>query len=247
MTDLHHEIIGSVDPDSRLQNGEVAQPSHNPWLNLLPPTSDTLSGPVIPEKRHGIADFMRRRFGVSVTVGLVMLTLFAGTLSGWIVAQRQSSSAGQWRRMDVAEVATSKALTSALGTARASIATLNGQVLSLQSQNGDLTSQLATAKDQVTSTQAQLAELATAKEKVQDQNSVLNTLLVSAGAVSTKLQTCVTQSNSVWSQLVDDINYGDILSDTTLTANAQRVNVVCNDAEAANKQLQSVIASTTGS
>jgi septal ring factor EnvC (AmiA/AmiB activator) len=233
-TELHPWAIDeSIAPTTPAPPEWPAAAPTQPWVP--PITPDPMAPPMTA----------KRRLYARIAIGIALAMLLAGTVSGWATARQQAATADKWRKSDLIEVAANQRLTTTLAGARTTITSLNGQVTTLQSHVTDLTGQVATGQQQLAASQVQLAAVANQKAKVQDQNAVLNNLVGAAGKVSSMLQTCVTDSNSVWSQLLGDINNGTILSDTTLDGNIATVTTECNAAETANHQLQTVIASTT--
>jgi hypothetical protein len=174
----------------------------------------------------------RRRRREKVGVLVVGVVLAAGAAVGWVDASHQSTVAAQWRQKDLAEVAVAHTLSGNLTAANRSISGLNGQVASMSTQ--------------ITGLQGQLATVATQKEKAVDQNTALTALLSSAGTVSSDLQTCVQDTNSFESELIGDIDSGNVLGDPYLSGNATNVDSVCTTAETANRQMQADISAETG-
>jgi len=233
--------------------GLVAEPVA--WPLALPlPVSDILPSALVAggPRRHGR---LRRALFVSLVVALVGVAI-----SGWAVARQQSSVASRWQHDAVVARSVNREMGAELGTARRSIEDLDAAVRAAQGQltstRGELSDtrqqllgvqgQLSRAQTNLSATQSQLSAVATQKEKEKDQNTVLQAVIASAGDVSAKLQTCVTDLNTVWSQLTDDIEYGTVDDDPTLDANIQTVGSECQAAEQANTELQAVIASTNG-
>ena len=105
---------------------------------------------------------------------------------------------------------------------------------------------LKATESNLSATQRQLSVVATQKEKEKDQNTVLQTLIASADQVSAKLESCVSDLDTVWSQLVDDINYGTVNEDPTIDSNVQTVVSECQGAEQANTELQGIVNTNTG-
>ena len=194
-------------------------------------------------------------------VAVAVVALMAIGVTGWLVANQQSSIAAGWHRSDVAEVATNRGLSSTLVKARSSITTLNARltatkaqlstarssIATLDGQVSSLTRQVTTLDGTISKLQGQLSTVGTQKEKALDQNAALTQLLSAAGTVSTALQTCVVDTDSFENQLFDDIDNGTVLDDPTLLSNATNVDDECNAAETANQTLQSAITGETGS
>jgi hypothetical protein len=161
-----------------------------------------------------------------ILTGLVVAILLAAAVAGGVLFYQQRNTARQWRSRDLAEVATADQLKASLAGDQQTINKLNGQVANLDNQ---------------------ISALATAKEKAQDQNTALSQLLSTAGTVSNDLETCVQDTDSFESELVDDINNGTVDSDPSLSTNATNADNVCNSAEQANQQMQQAIAAAGGS
>lgn len=193
-----------------------------------------------------VAESRRGRGLKRVAVVALFLVLASGAVSGWLVARDQSRVAARWKAADLAALTTDQRLTSDLGTARSEITGLNGNVGTLNSEVASLDGQLSSIRQSLSSTEGQLSAVANEKAKVQDQNSVLDALVQAAGIVSNRLQTCVSESNSAWSELVTDMQNGSVDTDPLLPDNVNQTVSDCQAAEDANQNLQSVIATTTG-
>ena len=134
-----------------------------------------------------------------------------------VIALQQSSSASQWHKADEMAIAE-------LAAAHSSINSLNSHVSTLNTQ---------------------LAAEASAKEKALDQNTVLSQLVSEEGTVSTELNTCVTDLQSLISTVGTDLgdgNYGD----PTISTESNTASSDCDQAQSDNQKLQSALSGTTG-
>lgn len=210
------------------------------------PESPLESPPMTPKPASYILLSARRRRYEKIIGSVGALALVGVGLSGWVVANQQSSVASAWHHRDVAEVATNRSLSATLATARSSITTLNGRVVTLNGQMTTLNGRVVTLNGQITTLDGQLSTVATQKEKALDQNAVLSQLLSAAGAVSSDLATCVTDTDTFETELFNDINDGTVLVDPSLMSNATTVGDECNQAATANTQMQTAISQATG-
>lgn len=181
----------------------------------------------------------RRRLLRGTALATLVLALVAGGAWGWLTANRQAAVAAKWQKDDLAMQAADRKLSATVRASRAVILGLDGRVASLKDQ-------VTKAQDQLSASKARLSQVATAKEKAKDQNVLLTRLLSAAGTVSSKLESCVTDLNSVWSELVSDMESGFALEDPYLTTNVDEVTAECRSAEAANVALQAVVNSASG-
>jgi chromosome segregation ATPase len=188
----------------------------------------------------------RRRVLKRVAVVTLLVVLTGAAVSGWLVARDQGQVAGRWKAADLAALATDQKLTSDLAVARSEITGLNGTVGTLNGEVASLDNQLSSIRQSLSSAEGQLSAVANEKAKIQDQNSVLDALVQAAGTVSNRLQTCVSESDSTWSELVTDMQDGSVGADPLLPGNVNQTESDCQAAEDANQNLQSVITTTTG-
>jgi hypothetical protein len=235
--------------------GLVAEPVTWPLAAKLPAVSDIL--PQAPVAGHRPPKRRRLRRALSVFLLLVLVGI---AIAGWAVARQQSSVATRWQHDALAARVINREVGAELGTARRSIEDLDVAVQSARDQlrgtRDELSAtqrqlhstqgQLSRAQSNLSATQSQLSTVATQKEKEKDQNTVLQTVIASAGQVSARLESCVTDLTSVWSQLVDDIDNGTVDDDPTLDANVQTVVSECQAAGQANTELQAIITSISG-
>ena len=235
--------------------GLVAEPVTWPLATKLPAVTDIFAQAPLA----GPGPTRRRRLRRALSVFL-LLALLGIAIAGWAVARQQSSVASRWQHDALAARVINREVGAELATARRSITDLDvavrsardqlsatrGELSDIQKQLRGTQGQLSRAQSKLSATQSQLSAVATQKEKEKDQNTVLQTVIASAGQVSAKLESCVTDLNTVWAQLVDDIDYGTIDDDPTLDANVQTVVSECQGAQQANTELQAIIASTSG-
>jgi len=189
-------------------------------VGLVAPLNPQLSPPAVFSPSHS----KRRRRYPLVLAWVLAGVFFLSTVGLAIFSYHQTSSANQWRSADEKAVAE-------LATAHASIKSLNSQVSSL---NG-----------QVTSLNTQLAAQANAKEKALDQNTVLGQLVGAEGTVSTELNTCVTDLQTLVNTVATDLGSG-YYSDPSLSAESDTASTDCTQAQSDNQTLQSDINGATG-
>jgi len=161
------------------------------------------------------------------------MVCFVGMIGAGVVAVRQNSTAGQWRRLDQSAVASNRLLSRnllsanrAITTADASIRSLNSHVTRLNGQIGGL--------------QTQLSAVANAKEKVLDQNALLTRLTNAAGLVSNNLSACASDMDSLLNEIDTDLaslSYND----PNLRSNANIASENCATAQQENEQLQAIL------
>jgi hypothetical protein len=189
----------------------------------------------------GNAKKSRRRLRVSpLIVGILAAVFFLATLGTGFVALKQNTVAGQWRRHDQNEVAANHVLSThnlLLSTRNHVVST---DLASAHSAIKSLDSQTARLNGRVKSLQTQLSVVANAKEKALDQNAVLIQLTNEAGTVSTELNTCVNDMDSLLTEIDNDLS--DLsYNDPYLQSNAETAGQVCATAQQDNQQLQSTL------
>ena len=104
---------------------------------------------------------------------------------------------------------------------------------------------LAAAKASIASLTIQLAAQSTAKEKALDQNSALSKLVSQETTVSGELNTCVTDLRTLITTIGNDLSSG-YYSDPYVSSEATTAGSDCNQAQAANQDLQSALSGVAG-
>jgi hypothetical protein len=175
----------------------------------------------------------RPRLSFRGAVPVLAVALFVGMVGAGVVAVRQNSTAGQWRRLDESAVSSNRLLSrnllsanQAVTTADASIRSLNSHVTRLNGQIGGL--------------QNQLSAVANAKEKALDQNALLTRLTNAAGVVSNNLSACVSDMDSLLNEIDTDLaslSYND----PNLQSNANIASENCSTAQQENEKLQAIL------
>jgi chromosome segregation ATPase len=177
---------------------------------------------------------------------LALIALFGTTVAGGVVAYHENQVSAQWRVSDLTEVARNLSLTKQLNDARSNISTLNGHVADLNTQISGLNNQITGLTGQVSTLNGQIAQVASQKEKAIDANTVLSQLLHAAGVVATRLQTCVSLTNTFYADVNNAESAGAFNLDfASLQTEANNANAVCNSAEQANQQLQALISANS--
>ncbi len=176
--------------------------------------------PPLAQQSPGVfnpANSKRRRRYPLVLAWILAGVFFLSTVGLALFSYHQTSSANQWRSADQEAVAE-------LAAAHSSIKSLNGQVTSLNTQ---------------------LAAQANAKEKALDQNTVLSQLVNDEGTVSTELNPCVTDLQTLISTVGTDLQDG-FYTDPTVSEDSDAASSDCNQAQSDNETLQSDINGATG-
>lgn len=150
--------------------------------------------------------------------------LFVTSIVFALLALHENSVADGWHR-DYVTASTE------LAAARSSIRTLNKQVSSLNGQVGSLNTQLAAQ--------------ASAKEKALDQDTVVSQLLNQEGSVSTELNTCVNDLETLIGTIGNDLS-NDYYTDPSVLSEVDTASSDCNQAQSANDSLQSSLSGATG-
>ena len=155
-----------------------------------------------------------------IAAGILLIT----TVVFGAIALQQSSSAKQWRKDDHAALAE-------LATAHASIRSLNVKVSTLNGHVNTLNTQLS-------------AE-ANAKEKALDQNTVLTQLVNEEGTISTELNTCVTDLQTLITTVGTDLGDGNY-TDPSVSEESDTASSDCEQAQSDNQALQSALSGASG-
>jgi len=154
-----------------------------------------------------------------------VIVVVAATLGS--MAQHNNDVAKKWRTLDNEQAVVTAQVTNQLQTANSNIVTLNGQVKTLDGQLG--------------SDQSQLSTVANQKEKAIDQTTVLATLVEAAGQVADDLDSCITSSQQLESEISGAGSSPSSAEISGFLSQATQVDQTCGQAQAANQDLQSII------
>lgn len=187
-----------------------------------PFTTPTQPSPA-PEIFGAAPPAKRRRIPPFVAWTLAGIFFVTSVVLG-IAAVHENNVANQWHQ-DYTKA------TLQLAAARASIKSLNGQVSSL---NG-----------KVSTLNTQLSAEASAKEKALDQNTVLSQLVGEEGTISTELNTCVTDLQTLISTVANDLGSG-YYTDPNVSYESDTASSVCSQAQSDNQGLQSDLSGASG-
>jgi cell division protein FtsB len=191
---------------------------------LTPATQSSVVG-VAPMPYSPVYAKPKRKRRIPPLVAWILAgVLLVTTVIFGVIALQQSSSAKQWRAADQRALAQ-------LAAAHSAITSLNSQVSSLTSHVDTLNSQLS-------------AE-ANAKEKALDQDTVLSQLVSAEGSVSTELNTCVEDLQTLISTVSTDLGDGNY-DDPSLSIESTTASTDCNQAQSDNQQLQTALSGATG-
>lgn len=169
--------------------------------------------PTVTSQPRKTGKFRRNRVSIILVSILCLLLVGAGVL-----AFQQNSVANKWMHDDQQEVHKNAALSSQISSLHGRVSNLNGQVSNLQSQVSAVSNQ---------------------KEKAEDQNAVLTSALQDAANVADQLDTCVTDTQVVLSDISDSLNSGFL--SPSLQSDADTAGSVCSQAQTDDNALQQVL------
>jgi chromosome segregation ATPase len=167
-----------------------------------------------------------------VVLSVLAVVFLLTTLGGGFFALKQRDSSLQWRHRDEEALALSASLVTRNGELSRTLAQVNGSIASLNSQTSRLNNQVKSLQTQlVAAKQAKVTALG---------RSVLGQLTKQAASVSSGLAMCVTDMNSLRSEINHDM--ANLRTpDPHLQPNTQNTDAWCATARQDNQQLQSTL------